>query len=382
MTRISRVGLLLTATLAAGCGIQLPENYPAAKYTRFYMDQEKVKDAAGKDVPNLAAFELTPENQEKMHATLDEKFFPPPWTWDSDKLAVPHAHVLKGQELYQQHCIHCHGVAGAGDGPTSAFLFPRPRDYRKGLFKWKSTSYAAKPTRADLVSLLKNGAVGTSMPSFGLMQEQDLDDLVDYVIYLSKRGELEWRLLGEAKRNEGAFPDNSFVDEELAKVEATWADAESTVIVPVQSMPILSTESEEYEASVKRGKQIFLGNGSCVKCHGTDAKADPNQMVPEEREKPDDWGNINYPRNLTLGLFRGGRRPIDVYRRIHQGIRGSQMPGIEKTLKPNEIWDVVNFVRTLPYRKGLLADVPPATSATPAAAPHSPAPTGSTGHGN
>ena len=34
----------------------------------------------------------------------------------------------------------CHGSSGAGDGPTAAFLYPRPRDYRRGLFKFTSTA--------------------------------------------------------------------------------------------------------------------------------------------------------------------------------------------------------------------------------------------------
>src|SRR5262249_29870956 len=36
-----------------------------------------------------------------------------------------------GYTLYRLHCLHCHGVSGAGDGPTAAFLYPTPRDYRR-----------------------------------------------------------------------------------------------------------------------------------------------------------------------------------------------------------------------------------------------------------
>src|SRR5262249_47806440 len=52
-----------------------------------------------------------------------------------------------GYSLYRLHCLHCHGVSGAGDGPTASFLYPRPRDYRKGLFKFTSTPTGVKPTR-------------------------------------------------------------------------------------------------------------------------------------------------------------------------------------------------------------------------------------------
>ena len=32
------------------------------------------------------------------------------------------------------------------------------------------------------------------------------------------------------------------------------------------------------------------------------------------------------PRNLRMDEFRGGRRPIDLYWRIHNGIAGAPMP--------------------------------------------------------
>ena len=71
--------------------------------------------------------------------------------------------------LYRRHCVHCHGITGDGRGPTARFLNPYPRDYRKGIFKFKSTYAAAKPTDDDLRRVLHNGIPGTSMPSFSLL---------------------------------------------------------------------------------------------------------------------------------------------------------------------------------------------------------------------
>ena len=45
--------------------------------------------------------------------------------------------------LYRRHCVHCHGISGDGRGPTAAILNPYPRDYRPGVFKFKSTYTAA-----------------------------------------------------------------------------------------------------------------------------------------------------------------------------------------------------------------------------------------------
>lgn len=374
MTRRLHLWLAIASMWASGCGLKLPEDYPLASYTRGTLLGEKDKE--GRLVEE--AISLSDQSKEKLHEVLNDTYFPPPWTWNESSMAAAHFRVRRGQELYQQHCIHCHGVAGAGDGPTSAFLFPRPRDYRRGTFKWKSTERTARPTRGDLLAFLKEGAVGTSMPSFALFAEQDLEDLVDYVIYLAKRGEAERKIVIEISNNEGTMPDAAAIGQMVADVEASWSQAESKVIKPDASMPVYSANSDEYEESVKRGRQIYLSaKAQCVKCHGDDGKADPNKMAEAEKKQLfDDWGVTNYPRNLTLGLFRGGRRPIDLFRRVHQGIAGSAMPAGGTNLKAHEIWDVVNFVRALPHRQNLLAGAQ-ATGTAPAAA-NAPPPS----HGN
>ncbi|HSG69996.1 MAG TPA: hypothetical protein VLA12_06245, partial [Planctomycetaceae bacterium] len=54
------------------------------------------------------------------------------------------------------------------------------------------------------------------------------------------------------------------------------------------------------------------------------------------------------PRNLKLGQYRGGRRPIDLYRRIYAGIAPSKMPNFA-TSPPETIWDAVNYVLHVPF---------------------------------
>jgi mono/diheme cytochrome c family protein len=62
------------------------------------------------------------------------------------------------------------------------------------------------------------------------------------------------------------------------------------------------------------------------------------------------------PRNLRTNMFRGGRRPLDIFRRIHQGIAGTPMPasgpaapGAQGTLTEEEMWQIVDYVRSLPF---------------------------------
>lgn len=97
--------------------------------------------------------------------------------------------------LYRKHCVQCHGINGDGRGPAALLQAPYPRDYQHGMFKFKSTARGSKPLRSDLLQTLQRGIPGTSMPAFPRVPERDREALVDYVIYLAVRGEVERRLL-------------------------------------------------------------------------------------------------------------------------------------------------------------------------------------------
>ncbi len=70
------------------------------------------------------------------------------------------------------------------------------------------------------------------------------------------------------------------------------------------------------------------------------------------------------PRNLRQGIYRGGRSPVDLYRRIYAGINGVPMPGVGPatpgatgTLTSDQIWNLVDYVQSLPYEAA--TDHPP-----------------------
>jgi mono/diheme cytochrome c family protein len=46
----------------------------------------------------------------------------------SQTTAKDSATVKNGKNLYAQHCVSCHGVAGTGDGPAATALKVRPAD--------------------------------------------------------------------------------------------------------------------------------------------------------------------------------------------------------------------------------------------------------------
>ncbi len=61
-------------------------------------------------------------------------------------------------------CVRCHGYAGTGAGTEAVNHEPYPRDYRRGIFKYKATKKGARPTDGDLRRIITNGVSGARMP--------------------------------------------------------------------------------------------------------------------------------------------------------------------------------------------------------------------------
>ncbi|MEZ6100178.1 MAG: c-type cytochrome [Pirellulaceae bacterium] len=249
---------------------------------------------------------------------------------------VDRSRLAHGQDVYQQRCAACHGVTGDGNGVAAEYLDPKPRDYRRGIFKFSSTGRAGKPLRSDLKRIIMRGAKGTSMPNFRWLPDEDMEPLIDYVTLLSKRGELELKLIDEAdfELEPEDDMDPEIVAEYASDINDNWATARETLVLPVSPMPPFNEES------IALGQQAFISKG-CSKCHGEDGRGHTQENVGK-----DDWGNTTFAADLTSGMLHGGRRYIDVYRRIAAGINGTPMPAFGDTFKdePDTIWHLTHFV--------------------------------------
>ena len=52
--------------------------------------------------------------------------------------ASPEA-LMRGRMVYDANCAVCHGPRGDGNGMAAHMFRVRPRDFREGLFKFRST---------------------------------------------------------------------------------------------------------------------------------------------------------------------------------------------------------------------------------------------------
>lgn len=240
--------------------------------------------------------------------------------------------LMHGQAVYMKRCQQCHGVSGDGNGPVAGSLYPRPRDYRPGVFKFTTTPYGAKPRRSDLVRVVKRGVPGTSMPSFDRLADADLEAVVDYVLMLSRRGELEKMVGYEASTEDELDPD--YLPEYIGDIKTSWHDAEYQTARTLTPMPEFTADH------IEAGRKAFLTKG-CSKCHGEDGRG----HMPGNIGK-DAWGFATRAADLTSGMLRGGQEPQDIYQRIYSGINGTPMPAFKSTLtkEPETLWNLVAYV--------------------------------------
>lgn len=261
-------------------------------------------------------------------------------------------------EMYRVQCYHCHGASGGGDGSTAPYLQPRPRDYRPGKFKFTALKEKARPRQEDLFRILAEGVYTTAMPSFRRFTDAQLYGLADYVRLLAIRGETEILLASDYNYDDGLNFEN--VQETYDLVVERWREAPEKVI-EVEEIP------ESTPQRILHGQQLFLSEqgANCIKCHGPLGRGDGVSAWEPGKEgveyAKDEWGEEIAPRNLGLGIYRFGRRPVDLYRRIYAGINGTPMPehygmtitegGEQRTLTEDDVWDLVFFVRSLSVKE-------------------------------
>ncbi len=262
-------------------------------------------------------------------------------------------------------------MGGDGAGPAALLLNPYPRDFRQGIFKYTRTAAGAKPVQVDLERTLRAGVPGTAMPSFARLTDDERATLIEYVKYLSIRGETELFLLQLVVDEDEYLPlDMSLVLEDGAvPLAAMWEFAPELIVTPPPP-PLVATR-DEWLASVELGRALYREDAAqCVDCHGPEGRGDG-----EEEEIYDDWNKPKAgvtpaktrelaerftlplqrlrPRDFTTGILRSGDRAESLYWLTHVGIKGTPMPaagpqpGVHGPLEPEEIWHVVHYIRHL-----------------------------------
>ncbi len=124
----------------------------------------------------MAAWRLGPDrNIEWLHSRVPKGWRPIP-----TETPVTQDSVMRGEKIYQDYCIGCHGAVGAGDGPAATYLRPTPVNFtilRRHLIDGKWIG-------GILYYQIMNGVTGTPMMYF----KKDLESakIWDVTNYLEK----------------------------------------------------------------------------------------------------------------------------------------------------------------------------------------------------
>ena len=96
--------------------------------------------------------------------------------------------LARGHNIYLHMCVFCHGKDGNGGGTATDYLYPWPRDFRKGIFKFSSTPTNTLPRDEDLYRTIIKGVPGTAMPAWGdALSPKDTWALVNLIKSFSPR---------------------------------------------------------------------------------------------------------------------------------------------------------------------------------------------------
>lgn len=226
-------------------------------------------------------------------------------THDLSKLEKPktkaQALLARGRNIYLHMCAFCHGEDGNGGGIATDYLYPWPRDFRKGIFKFRSTPTGTLVRDEDIYRTITLGVAGTAMPAWGdALSPEDTWALVNLIKSFSKRFRKE-------------------------------APGQAIKIEPVASTP----------ERIARGKELFFQN-KCNDCHGDSGKGDGRLA----ESLIDAWRHAVFVHDITNpNHFKAGRQPEAIYRTISTGLDGTPMESYSH-LPEQDRWALVHFIRS------------------------------------
>lgn len=225
-------------------------------------------------------------------------------TWvDAPALTLPAFDGARAWSLYNANCRICHGAKGKGNGAAGRYLNPPPRDFTRGVYKFRSTQTGVVPTEQDLFDTLTRGLPGTSMWSWRSMPVDEI-----------------WQLVMLVKSFSPKFQSDP-----------------ATEVLAIPPAPPSTPDA------IVRGKKVWDAM-QCATCHGDDGRG----WGPAAKTSKDDQGRPSYPFNLTRAAnYRIGAAPADQYRTLFTGLDGTAMPSYSGAMSEDEAWDLVHFVRSL-----------------------------------
>lgn len=232
-----------------------------------------------------------------------------------------------GQMTYTEYCVSCHGVKGDGNGIASKGMWPAPRNFNLGIYKFGNVPSGELPHDEDFYRIIRHGLNGTAMLKWDISDKR-LDAVTQYIKTFAPQA---W----EAK------------DKTLGEVNKLTTDP-------------FTIARKDY--AIQYGKEVYHAVANCQSCHTAYAtKAEIvewskkfNQPVTEFDDKlytvklqDSEHGYKALPPDFTWHLVRSAETVEDLYLRISSGVGGTSMPSWKGVLEDDQVWAVAYYLKSL-----------------------------------
>ncbi|MHC4956264.1 MAG: c-type cytochrome [Planctomycetota bacterium] len=224
----------------------------------------------------------------------------------------------EGARLFAEHCAACHGADGTGKGPAARAVLVQPRDFRNEPFRYVSSMNGA-PTKADIHQTIRNGRLLGEMPGHPWLTDRQVDLIAEYVLDLNRRGWIA-RLTAEFAEDEDLEPADI---EEIAVEKITPRD-----VIRVPAPP------PGFRFDTREAKTLY--DAQCAACHGPTGRGDGLDLPKDSEGKP------IVVRDLTIGDYRGGMSPYEIFKRVRCGVPGTAMPA-QVQLDDAQVWQLTYY---------------------------------------
>ena len=105
------------------------------------------------------------------------------------RLSVEPGSKVAGAALFARLCVGCHGETAKGDGPLAPRFALPPADLADGQFRFAPVALPESARREMLGRIVKYGIQGASMPGHEYLTDQEISDLVTFVMSFAVRSD-------------------------------------------------------------------------------------------------------------------------------------------------------------------------------------------------
>ncbi len=245
----------------------------------------------------------------------------------------PRPSAVRGRMVFERICFACHGNEGMGDGPAAAVLTAPHKDPMVDFFAMLGMHLTGEklPSRPAnfhnviamrlnapfaLFETIKLGRPHTAMPAFG-----------DKPAYGANRGS-------------PSLKDNEIWD----ALFYAWSFSTTPQTIAL-AKDIYSTRAIDLDE--RAAKAYGRKSATCADCHGTEGNGRGGALSAQMGARVWGWAQGVGPGVFTDHNLLAQRKPAELFQRIADG--HGLMPPYRSKLKEDEIWALVDLVRTFMY---------------------------------